>query len=601
MNEVIQSLIPRPLNVRNLGDSQRRIRKHFILNTHNTVVANIFNERLKKLLGFTLKVLPEYPRAKLNFIMEDGFDTEEYTLQIDDSIEIRASTHQGLLYGAYTLLQIIDLSENNLPKVEINDSPAMPYRGYYHDVTRGKIPTMESFKELIDLASFYKYNQFQFYIEHSFQFEGLEQVWFDKSPITAQDILELDEYAAQCGIDLIPSLTTFGHMYEILRTAKYKALCERWEPDKKPYNLIDRMAHHTLNIFDEEAFQLVCKMIDQYMPLFRSQYFNICCDETFDLCSEKNKDRVGCREDKFRFYCDFVLRIYNYVKSKGKQVMMWNDILLEGDMSGMPRDIIYLDWDYSPQPSEENRKRMAQMPNVSVCSGTSSWNVLIPQYEQMFQNCDSLCTMAMKYGIKGYYLTCWGDFGDILKHSLHDIPIAYSGAISWEGRPRDNKEAFLADLGWIARKDRQLYGLLMEISKYHIVNWFHLVYALDEENLLRNGVDKRIVHLAEQQEKIDYAKLSILEEILYSKLVSAQDKDFILEILNICEGIRLFNAFDLQSCQFHDSMDKLARFWYEYCQWQRRYHREAELMRATEVIRGLMQKFRSVKDTKEAQ
>ena len=80
--------------------------------------------------------------------------------------------------------------------------------------------------------------------------------------------------------------------------------------------------------------------------------------------------------------------------------------------------------------------------------------------------------MAMKYGIKGYYLTCWGDFGDILKHSLHDIPIAYSGAISWEGRPRDNKEAFLADLGWIARKDRQLYGLLMEISKYHIVNWF---------------------------------------------------------------------------------------------------------------------------------
>lgn len=593
MNDIFQSLIPRPLNVRNLGNSYRKIRKYFLLDSQNLVVANIFNERLRKLLGFELKVLPNYPKATMCFVLEDGFDYEEYTLFINDHIEVRAGSQQGLLHGAYTLLQLIDLSENNLPKVEINDRPAMPFRGYYHDITRGRVPTLESLKELIDEASYYKYNQFQFYVEHVFQFEGLEQVWYDKSPLTAKDVLELDEYAAQRGIDLIPSLTSFGHMYEILRTQKYKDLCELYEPCKKDYNLIDRMARHTLNVFDERAFQLVCKMIDQYLPLFRSKYFNICCDETFDLCSEKNKDRIASREDKFKIYCDFVLRIYEYLKVKGKKVMMWNDILLGGDMSQMPQDIIYLDWDYGPNPLEANRKRMSEMPNVSVCAGTSSWNALVPNYEQMFKNCDALVDMAMRFGIKGYYLTCWGDFGDILKHKLQDIPLAYAAAIAWEGKPRDNKETFLNNLSWLKHKDLQLYGLLMEISKYHIVNWFHLVYAVNEEHLTRNGVDKIILALAEAQEKVDYAKLSIIEEILYSKLPSAHDKDFILEILNLCEGIRCFNAFDLQTYQYRGNMDRLAAFWYEYMEWQRKYNRESELMRATEIMRKLMQRFRA--------
>lgn len=593
MNPITLQLIPEPREVVLLKNSTRRIRMHFILSCENFIVAKLFNERLEKLLGFSLQNMPENPKAKITFAYQDGLEKEEYILRIENTITLFASTHIGMLYGAYTLLQLIDSTQNNIPYVEIKDCPAFVERGYYHDITRGKMPTMQSLKELIDTAAYYKYNQFQFYIEHCFAFEGLEQVWFDKCPLQANDVVELQSYAQERGIDLIPSITTFGHMYEILRTQKYKDLCERNNPDTAPYSFVHRMGSHTINPFHEEAFALVCKMIDQYLPLFHSQYFNICCDETFDLCCEKNKDSVPTPEHRYQVYCDFSKRIANYVKGKGKTVMMWDDILLRGDFQQMPNDIVYLDWDYSAEPSEENRKAIAQKPHVQVCAGTSSWNRLLPNYDVMFKNSDALSRLAMKYGIQGYCLTCWGDFGDILKHKLQHLSIAYNGAVAWEGRGRENKEEFLEHFGWFHYKDKQLPGILLDIAEYQIVNWHELVLSLDKDVVQKPAYQEHIKKLCQEQEKLDYAKLSVLEEILYSKLVCAHDRSFILEMLTLCQGVRAFNLFDLQNYTYHGSFDKLCKFWHKYCEQHRAYNQEAELSRATEVIRALMLAYTS--------
>src|SRR5699024_8016957 len=99
-----------------------------------------------------------------------------------------------------------------LPCLEIEDAPEIPNRGYYHDVTRGRIPTLSYLKHLADTLSFYKINQLQLYIEHTYLFEGLSEMWRDDTPLTAADILELDRYCRSLGIDLVPSLSCFGHL-----------------------------------------------------------------------------------------------------------------------------------------------------------------------------------------------------------------------------------------------------------------------------------------------------------------------------------------------------------------------------------------------------
>ena len=47
------------------------------------------------------------------------------------------------------------------------------------------------------------------------------------------------------------------------------------------------MAHHTLNVTNEDSIKLVGNMLEQFIPLFSSNKFNICCDETFDLGKRK--------------------------------------------------------------------------------------------------------------------------------------------------------------------------------------------------------------------------------------------------------------------------------------------------------------------------
>lgn len=62
--------------------------------------------------------------------------------------------------------------------------------------------------------------------------------------------------------------------------------------DVKPgesFTWYNRMRYHTINVSDPGSFTLITGILDQYMPLFRSDKINICCDETFGLGRYRTK------------------------------------------------------------------------------------------------------------------------------------------------------------------------------------------------------------------------------------------------------------------------------------------------------------------------
>ena len=54
----------------------------------------------------------------------------------------------------------------------------------------------------------------------------MTELWRDETPLEAQEIMELDAYCAERGIELVPCLASFGHLYKLLGTRSYAALCE---------------------------------------------------------------------------------------------------------------------------------------------------------------------------------------------------------------------------------------------------------------------------------------------------------------------------------------------------------------------------------------
>ena len=124
--------------------------------------------------------------------------------------------------------------------------PPLPYRGYYHDVTRGRVPTLHFLKQLADKLSEYKLNQMQLYIENTYLFRDFSEVWRSDDPLTPEEIIELDDYCYERGIELVPSISTFSHLYQVLRTRQFSYLCELENSCDDPFDALGQAGppHH---------------------------------------------------------------------------------------------------------------------------------------------------------------------------------------------------------------------------------------------------------------------------------------------------------------------------------------------------------------------
>src|SRR5215207_8739553 len=85
---------------------------------------------------------------------ERGIPAQGYRLRIaDDGIDLVAGDAAGTFYGVMTLVQMLRQSEGALPAGEIEDSPDFPSRGVMLDISRSKVPTLQTLFDLVDMFS----------------------------------------------------------------------------------------------------------------------------------------------------------------------------------------------------------------------------------------------------------------------------------------------------------------------------------------------------------------------------------------------------------------------------------------------------------------
>lgn len=360
---------------------------------------------------------------------------ESYHLTVDeDCICVAASNEELLLNGVQTLRQMYAQCGSVIGCLEIEDYPGLKHRGFYHDVTRGRVPTLAELKRLVDDMCYYKMNQLQLYVEHTYLFRDFSELWRDETPLTAQEILELDQYCAQRHIDLVPSLASFGHMYKLLRTQTCEAYCELEGRTGEQFSFWQRMAHHTINVSHPDALTLIKSMVEEYMSLFRSKYFNICADETFDLCKGKSKQLLNETTDSKDIYTEYVNELSAFLIEKGKIPMFWGDILWGSPklIQKLPKENICLNWGYGADQGDKETRTIAQAGATQyTCPGAGGWNEWLYIYESCYNNISRMCSYAYQYGAIGVLNTDWGDFGHINQPEFCRPGMIYGAAFSW--------------------------------------------------------------------------------------------------------------------------------------------------------------------------
>lgn len=446
--------------------------------------ATFLQKRIGELTGTIIPVVVSdtMGSGQIRLISGNNDLSEKYLLTIEkNGIEIFGDSVKALSWGIQTLLQIIQQSGLSIPCLEIKDNPDFKHRGFYHDVTRGKVPKLSTLKMLVEKCAYYKINELQLYVEHSFAFSCLPELWNGKTPLTSEEILELDRYCKRFHIDLIPSMATFGHLYELLRLKKYEHLNElEISASELPHDLWERMAHYTIDPSNEESFALVKQMMSEYLPLFSSKYFNICCDETFDLGKGRNKERAEqCGVG--RVYVDFVKKIAEFAISCGKIPMMWGDIVLNHRelIRELPKKTVFLNWEYGAEITDEATKGFSETGvEQIVCPGVQGWSRFAYNIEDASKNIRKKVQYGTIYNASGVLNTDWGDCGHVnfISGTFHGL--AFGAALSWNASSFTENSEFdkaVSVLEWGDSNSRTA-SLLRELGS---LCWYHFgnIYA----------------------------------------------------------------------------------------------------------------------------
>ena len=511
------NIIPTPKKIEMGNGSFSLCETKILLNEKNdsrlTYHAHTLRSEIEALTNTFVKVAArEKCSCKNIYISHDNKEDEGYTLTITDkNIEISGNSAAGAFYGIQTLRQIIKDYGRDIPVCTVTDKPDMQSRGFYHDVTRGKVPTLEQLKKIADKLAYFKINSLQLYVEDAFDFEELDGVMEKYEVLTAKEIIELDDYCYNNFIEFVPSLSTFGHLYNLLQSEKYKHLCEFENYVPREHYWPEKMGHHTIDVSNDESIEVIKSLIDQYVPLFRSNKFNICCDETFDLCQGKNRGK-----DKGEAYFGFLMKIINHLKSKGKTVMMWGDIVLEHPekMSELPEGTIMLNWSYDSQPNEENVKTFAKagLPQI-VCPGTSTWNRFVEEIDRSAPNICKLAEYGYENGAIGLLNTNWGDFGNTCSFNCSLYGMLIGAEKSWnikgELTPEfEQKASFLL----YDKKDVNVIDMIIRLGRCErTCEWVNLVYWYSERYCIGNK--EKGLHVESCYENVqNWKKADILAE-----------------------------------------------------------------------------------------
>ncbi|MCR4681657.1 MAG: chitobiase/beta-hexosaminidase C-terminal domain-containing protein [Bacteroidales bacterium] len=331
-----------------------------------------------------------------------------YVIEVKpDFILIQATTEVGLFYGRQSVKQLADhfADENGrivIPAMHIVDYPALKYRGWMDDISRGPIVNMAFLKRMISTMAEYKMNFFNLYTEHVFKLED----YYDIAPsdgLTAEEIKELEEFAAQYHIEFFGNQQCLAHAEKTLRIPYYQEMADtkaNWNPEKS-------------KDFLKYELETVAKA-------YSSPFFNINCDETEALGSGKAHDYVT-QHGASQVYADHIRWVYDVLKPLGKRVMMWGDIAAKDSAitAQLPKDMLMIVWAYSPLDSYASMIEPFKKQGLEfmVAPGMSMWGSVFPSYDLYTKNIANLVRDGYQHGALGVMNTAWDDSGESLVNS----------------------------------------------------------------------------------------------------------------------------------------------------------------------------------------
>lgn len=347
-------------------------------------VAGLFASLFTRSAGFTPKVQVG-TEGDVCLELDKNLPEDAYEMQVSSGqIRVKASDSKGLFYGLQNLRLLLppaiesstaqDTVEWTVPEMTVKDAPRFGYRGFMLDVSRYFLPKEELLR-MIDCMALLKLNRLHLHLtdDNGWRLEikkypkltevGAWKVDRQHLPFperrnpkrgepatvggyyTQADMKEIIAYAADRQIEIIPEIDIPAHSNAALASYPEYAC-----PVVKDFiGVIPGLGGKNAEIIfcggNEKTYEFLQDVLDEVIALFPSRYIHLGGDEATKtnwkkcpLCQARIREEHLADEEALQGY--FMGRMSDYVRSKGKEVMDWDELT----NSKLPEDAIIFGW-----------------------------------------------------------------------------------------------------------------------------------------------------------------------------------------------------------------------------------------------------------------
>ena len=288
--------------------------------------------------------------------------------------------------------------------------------GIMLDCSRNAVPTVSYLKSFLTKSALLGFNSLLLYTEDTYQIEDEPYFGYMRGSYTAEELHDLDRFAEQLGIEMIPCLQTLGHLEQILRWPAFRDI-----KDTEDVLLVD----------EPKTYALIEKMIAVWSGAVRSRRIHIGMDETHSVGRGRFYDLHG-DERHFDIFNRHLTRVVEICRNHGLQPMIWSDMYfrmgnLKNDyydpgtvipddvIRAIPEDVGLVYWDYYHDSKAfyaewiERHRQLGRVPVMAsgVWAGNKFWYDRHIT-EKIVPPCLEACRES---GVREVLFTLWGDDG----------------------------------------------------------------------------------------------------------------------------------------------------------------------------------------------
>lgn len=353
-------------------------------------------------------------------------DGERLTVEAPDI----SAAARGLFLAACALRDGKDIPE-------LHQTRHIASCGMMLDMSRGGVMTVEAVKGMIDAHAALGLNLMMLYTEDTYTVPEAPYLGYLRGRYTEKELREMDDYAAESGVELVPCVQTLAHLEQFLQ----------WDVNR------DIKDNDCVLMIDEpKTYAWIRAALTALRRCFRTNRIHIGMDEAHGVGLGEYYQKHGA-VNRFELLNRHLNRVVDICKELGFKPIMWSDmfyrlgsknndyydtdaVVPESAIAQIP-DVALCYWDYYHTDEQfyagmlEGHRKMGK--EVVFAGGIWTWSGILPHVRKTNATMYPALRACLKAGIGTVLATLWGDDGCETDYrlALNQLPI-YSEHV-WMG------------------------------------------------------------------------------------------------------------------------------------------------------------------------